>query len=266
MMNGAPDVFQLQETLYVSKNPTRRWLHCSRRDWIIDKLRDLSREHHGKALEAGFGSGVHLPTLSEVFGEVVAIDIDESLVQHARSMIKGSYPNVSVVQGDLTCSALPDDTFDLILCSQVLKQVPEPRLAIREMYRMLRPGGILLLTSQQPLSPVELAGRVILRPPLINFVRLIYKEAVRQPSHRVPMRAKVLVSELHEAGFTIRDRFSSGAYIPLVAELFGKAALRLEQWMEPRMRGGPLEELLWEQYYIAEKAAPLPDRKGGSSR
>jgi hypothetical protein len=42
----------LQQTLYNSKNPTRRWLHCLRRDWIIDTIHQCALETQQKlALE-----------------------------------------------------------------------------------------------------------------------------------------------------------------------------------------------------------------------
>jgi len=39
------------------------------------------------------------------------------------------------------------DTFDLILCTQVLEYIPEPRIVIAEIYRVLRPGGSLILSA-----------------------------------------------------------------------------------------------------------------------
>jgi len=49
---------ELQETLYSSKNPTRRWLHCSRRDWIFKALKKYAYLSNQKsALEVGPGAG-----------------------------------------------------------------------------------------------------------------------------------------------------------------------------------------------------------------
>ncbi len=41
----------------------------------------------------------------------------------------------------------PDDAFDTVLCTEVLEHVPEPRAAVREMARILRGGGCLILTT-----------------------------------------------------------------------------------------------------------------------
>ena len=41
-MNTVHQLLELQQTLYASKNPTRRWLHCIRRDWIFDAIQRYS--------------------------------------------------------------------------------------------------------------------------------------------------------------------------------------------------------------------------------
>lgn len=50
---------------------------------------------------------------------------------------------------DILAIPVRDESFDVILCTQVLEHVPEPVLAIKEFSRILRPGGILLLTAPQ---------------------------------------------------------------------------------------------------------------------
>jgi hypothetical protein len=69
------ELLELQQTLYASKNPTRRWLHESRRDWILDALRRYRTDGMRHALEIGPGSGVYLPTLANLFDKVGAADI-----------------------------------------------------------------------------------------------------------------------------------------------------------------------------------------------
>src|SRR6202035_1475925 len=70
------ELLALLETLYNSHNPTRRWLHCTRRDWIIAQIRQCAHKQGRRALEVGFGAGVYLAALAEAYGEVVASDLD----------------------------------------------------------------------------------------------------------------------------------------------------------------------------------------------
>ena len=50
--------------------------------------------------------------------------------------------------GDAQALGIRDAAFDVVLCTEVLEHLPEPQRAIDEMYRVLRPGGELLLTTR----------------------------------------------------------------------------------------------------------------------
>jgi len=49
---------------------------------------------------------------------------------------------------DVQALALADNTFDVVVCTEVLEHLPEPQTAIHEMYRVLKPGGTLILTTR----------------------------------------------------------------------------------------------------------------------
>ena len=105
------ELVKLQETLYASKNPTRSWLHCIRRDWIIDALQRHSspvNREAGTALEVGPGSGIYLPVLAGLFKKVYGSDIKDAYLKHARSLLR-VVDNLSLVVDDITDSNLPED-------------------------------------------------------------------------------------------------------------------------------------------------------------
>lgn len=58
-----------------------------------------------------------------------------------------SGPGVQVI-GDALALGFKDSSFDVVLCTEMLEHVPEPQRAIDEMRRVLKPGGLLLLTTR----------------------------------------------------------------------------------------------------------------------
>jgi 2-polyprenyl-3-methyl-5-hydroxy-6-metoxy-1,4-benzoquinol methylase len=244
------ELLALQETLYSSRNPTRRWLHRTRLARIERALRQAATQGpSGRALEVGPGSGVYLPILAELFDEVVAADVEDAFLEHARR-IAASHPNVTAVEDDITDTGLAPASFDLVLCSEVVEHIRESQCALAGIHRLLRPGGLLVLSTPQRHSPLELAGRVAFLPGVIGLVRLIYREPILPTGHVNLLTEAEARTQMEAAGFRIVEAWKTGVYVPLLAELAGQTGLRLEKWLERRIAGGRLDWLLWTQYYL----------------
>jgi ubiquinone/menaquinone biosynthesis C-methylase UbiE len=255
-MASPSELVALQETLYRSGNPTRRWLHCIRRDWIIAALR---RHVHpgGRALEVGPGCGVYLPVLAGLFGQVVAVDIETAYLRHAARLCS-TLPNLELVRDDVCASALPAQGFDLILCTEVIEHIAQSAAALRGMWRLLKPGGVLVLSTPQRYSPLELAAKIAFLPGVIQLVRRIYREPVLETGHINLMTAPALQRQLGDAGFDIVEQHRSGVYLPLIAEFGGERGLKLAQRLDRKLRGCIGSHLLWTQYYVARNRGPAP--------
>lgn len=247
------DIVTHQKTLYTSKNPTRRWLHTSRRDWILSAIQRYSPTHRNKAIEVGPGSGLYLPELLNLFKQVVAFDIEDQYLQAARSMLPEN-KNLFVKVGDITNhQQLESGTFDLVLCTEVLEHIPPEKSdqAIKGLRRLISNDGILILSTPHRWSSLETIARIALSPIGIYFTRIIYREPVLEMGHINLLTRTQVRSALTKAGFEIIEEYASGLYIPIVAELFGGIGLKFERKMEKLIRGSTLHQLLWTQYYIA---------------
>ncbi len=245
------ELLELQRTLYTSRNSTRRWLHNTRRDWINATLNRLAFKARGRALEVGFGSGIYLPILATLYSEAIGSDVDEVFVRHAGALAKG-YPNLHVIVDDITHTNLPEKSFDLILCTEVIEHIADSQSAFSAIHRLLRRGGFLVLSTPQRWSPLEVLAKLAFLPGVIDLVRRVYKERIYETGHINLMTEAQVSNQLREAGFRIREHFKSGMYLPFVAEFAGQYGLSLEQRLESRLRDGPLDWLLWTQYYVAE--------------
>jgi SAM-dependent methyltransferase len=249
MSDHGEELFRLQETLYESSNPTRRWLHRSRRDWIIAAINRWGAGA-ARALEIGPGSGVYLPTLAAAATEVIAVDIEDAYLDRLRP-IESKHSHLRLVHDDILDSSFPDEFFDLILCSEVIEHIADSRRAFREMRRLLAPSGVLIVSTPQKYSPLELFSKLAFLPGIINVVRWIYREPILETGHINLMTKEMLRDQLEQAGFAISETHTSGVYIPGIAESFGNRALRIERAVERRVHETRLDGVLWTQFVIA---------------
>jgi len=239
----AAELLALQDTLYASRNPTRRWLHAERRRWIEAALRSLAGAGARTAVEVGPGSGVYLALMRELFAEVTATDVEDAFLVRARA-IEG----IRVVRDDVTRSALPAGSFDVVLCSEVIEHVPDPAPALRGLRRLLAPGGTLVLSTPLRLSPLELLGRVAFLPGIVQVVRLVYREPILPTGHVGLLTERALRRELAAAGLRVRASAKTGLYLPLVAEAGGARGQRVLARLARHGR------LLWTQLYLCDAA------------
>jgi ubiquinone/menaquinone biosynthesis C-methylase UbiE len=108
---------------------------------------DLLRAAPGRRiLEVGCGLGddaAALASLVAAGGSVVAIDGSQAMVEAARDR-HGDVGGLSFDVADATRLPFDDESFDACRIDRVLQHIPDPAAAIREMVRVLRPGGVLV--------------------------------------------------------------------------------------------------------------------------
>ena len=97
----------------------------------------------GIALEVGCGAGAGIELILDRFGadRVVGIDLDERMVARARRRLAGRADRVELHTGDAAALPFEDETFDAVFDFAIIHHVPDWRAAVREIHRVLRPGG-----------------------------------------------------------------------------------------------------------------------------
>jgi ubiquinone/menaquinone biosynthesis C-methylase UbiE len=97
-------------------------------------------------LDVGCGPGTITVDLAErvVPGRVVGIDAEAQVIQKATELLGGKRKsNVTFITGDVYALAFDDASFDVVHAHQVLQHLTDPHAALKEMHRVLTPGGIL---------------------------------------------------------------------------------------------------------------------------
>jgi SAM-dependent methyltransferase len=113
----------------------------------------LARHKTGRILDAGCGAGYTTAELIKAGWDVAAIDISGALVADANKYVEEQCdkPDVAMQTPVTDLSAFPDSSFDALLCVGVLYYVEDTEQAYREFNRVLRTGGVLLVSHQNEL-------------------------------------------------------------------------------------------------------------------
>ena len=111
-----------------------------------------------KVLDIAGGTGDLAAKFSKIVGSegsVVLADINESMLKVGRDRLidRGITENVTFSQADAQYLPFPDDTFDVITIAFGLRNVTDKDMALRSMFRVLKPGGkLLILEFSKPTS------------------------------------------------------------------------------------------------------------------
>lgn len=137
---------------------------------LIDEfLQDVDLEGQ-TVLDAGCGTGRGTQRLAERGARVVAFDLGIHLLEVARRRCA-----CEPICGSVTSLPFGDGTFSVVFSSEVIEHTPDPRAAVLEMVRVLKPGGRLVLSTPNWLwqIPVRIASSLKLRPydGIENFLR-----------------------------------------------------------------------------------------------
>lgn len=104
----------------------------------------LFRRIEGRALFLAIGTGLdirHLPTEPGI----IAMDISAAMLEKSRRRAETFAGNLRLVQGDAATLCFPDGCFDTVVTACTMCSVPHPTTVLSELYRVLRPGGRLLM-------------------------------------------------------------------------------------------------------------------------
>jgi ubiquinone/menaquinone biosynthesis C-methylase UbiE len=110
----------------------------------------------GKVLEIAPGPGYFCIELAKLANyQITGLDISKSFVEIARNNAADAGLKIDFREGNASAIPLPDDTFDFTFCQAAFKNFSEPVKAISEMYRVLRPGGLSLISDLRRDAPAE---------------------------------------------------------------------------------------------------------------
>ena len=239
-----------QTNLYNDPNPSRRHLHTTRRNWVTRELSRYTRVPGTSVVEVGVGAGIYTRLLADRECRIMAIDINTDFLNNICDL-----PDVTVMCADATRDLGLRD-YDVALCSEVLEHVPpaESMGMLATLYRSVRPGGIVILTTPQRMSTMETMVRTLRFPPMLALARRIYGQ-VDDLGHINVMRGSALRAQVLATGFEIVQNTQVALYLPLLAEFGGEAGKRIATVLERWITDTVFSALLWQQCFVLRRPA-----------
>ena len=124
-------------------------------EWSNRKVNDAARTRAGELIPAGArvldcaaGTGEFSLAAAKRAGSVLCTDQSEAMLARARKKVrKRGLSNVSFARRDITALPDPDGSFDAVIAANVLHLLPDPEPAVRELWRVVAPGGRLILPT-----------------------------------------------------------------------------------------------------------------------
>jgi ArsR family transcriptional regulator len=157
---AAQDAQRVNAVLASRRSKSREFFASTADQW--DRVREelFGRTFHFQALlglldptwtigDLGCGSGLVTQALAPFVGKVVAVDGSAEMLETAAERLR-EMSNVDLRQGELEALPLPDSGLDAAVIALVLHYVSDPARVLGEVFRVLRPGGRLLLIDMLP--------------------------------------------------------------------------------------------------------------------
>ena len=115
-------------------------LFAPARQWIADRVT-------GRTLEVGVGTGANLSYYADRVADLTLTDLSGEMLRAAAARAAGLGVDVRLLQADSAHLDLPDDAFDTVVSTLALCCVDDELAVLRELARVLRPGGLLLMAD-----------------------------------------------------------------------------------------------------------------------
>jgi len=223
-----------------------------------------------RVLDAACGTGVVSVTAARLGAQVTGLDLTPELLERARENARIAGVEIDWHEGDVEKLPFGDATFDFVLSEFGHIFAPRPEVAIGEMLRVLKPGGMIAFSTWPPELLVgrafALTASYMPPPPLgvapptqwgdPSIVRQRLGSAVKDIMFD---RATMLIPALSPSHHRKASEKSGGSMVRIVAELEGSDPAKLEKFRREydALAGEYFEDNLLRQDYLITRAIKI---------
>ena len=159
-------------------------------DYVTEMIPIVNGDMY-RALDVGCGAGQMIPILAAKGYQVHAIDVSQEMVNLSNHEADVNNVNAKINVGDCEYLDYPDNYFDVYVAMGVIEYLDDDLLMLKEIQRVLKPGGVAILTIRNVLS-VHVRWRTIYR----KYVNIFLKNLIR-PLFGRPIQTYIAISKEH---------------------------------------------------------------------
>ena len=142
------------------------------------RVLELLDQGKGKVLDVGCGPGVLTQKLLDLGYEFWGVDTSTGMIEQCRQHFdKTEQAHFAV--GDITSLSFPDSFFDVVICTGVIDRISAYELALKEMVRVTKDDGTLLISFPNLLSPYAVWKKFVFYP-VVGLLRPVYYSLTRR--------------------------------------------------------------------------------------
>lgn len=197
---------------------------------IFKRIADLIGQYkkRGKLLDVGAGFGFFLSEMKKRGWDVSGVEISQKAIDYARDVM-----GIHIRSGPLEKVGFPEREFDVVSGFYVIEHLPRPMEFLKECYRILKPGGLLLLRYPHT-TPIKC---------LLGFLG-IKNKLYDLPAHLSDFSPGMIQQILEKVGFKNCQHFIGGHTVPrelgkrMASSIFGNFSEALfylsgKRWLLP---------------------------------
>lgn len=216
---------------------TRRTFINGRHDTVVAVLAGLPLAPGARVLDAGCGPGQIVAALATRRVDVSAVDTSPRMLEVAKANVPAELQSfVQYHVGNILALPFPDATFDLVCSTGVIEYIKPYDPVIAELGRVLKPGGVLVLTTTNMLAPAHWFRHVLeplARVPAVARTLGISPGGYRVWFHYLPKFKRAFA----RSGLVLSGERHFYLTLPRPLDrLFPSTAWRIERFFDGRMR------------------------------
>ena len=195
------EISESVESMYDSK---KRILKAKKTIKILKDYLKETKEHN--LLDIGCSTGIMTNEYSKYFKEVIGLDLDNKAISYAQKNFEKK--GLTFICKPIEDNNFEENVFDVITCSHIYEHVPDDKILLDKIFKLLKPGGVCFFAAGNKYQVIEphykLPFLSYFPKKLANiYIRVFRRERKYYENHRSISGLKTLVSQFEVIDYTI---------------------------------------------------------------